>query len=80
MDDLEQIKRLFGEPHRLTRKGAARMAVHECVDPLTGQLTGERYVDPIIIAALERQGYDPAPFVRQVFRDYEDATPVPDQE
>ena len=51
-------------PHKLTRRGAARMAVRHEVDPLTGQLTGHRYVDPIIIAGLEQQGYDPAPLVR----------------
>lgn len=63
MDGLPEILKTL-TPHRLTRRGAARMAVRHEVDPSTGQLTGRRYVDPLIIAALERQGYDPEPLVQ----------------
>lgn len=54
------------QPHRLTKRAMARMAVRYAVDPLTGRLTGERYVDPIVVAALAHHGYDPEPYVRHL--------------
>jgi hypothetical protein len=54
------------EPHRLSEKGMARMAVRYAVDPTTGRLTGERYVDPIVIACLAHHGYDPEPYVKHL--------------
>jgi hypothetical protein len=63
---MEEVPELISKitPHRLTKEGMVRMAVRQEVDPLSGRLTGRRFVDPLIIAALERQGYDPEPYVR----------------
>jgi hypothetical protein len=45
--------------HRVTNRSMARMAVRYSA-------TGLPYVRPEVIAAWERQGYDPEPFVRHL--------------
>lgn len=62
-DEMPDILRTM-QPHQLTPLAAARMAVRHGVDPLTGQLTGERCVDPIVTSALALHGIDPEPYAR----------------
>jgi hypothetical protein len=59
--DLSQIK-----PHRVTKRQMVEaFAPH---DPYTGR----RYVDPLFISALERQGYDPEPHIAKLLADAEE--------
>lgn len=59
MDDFEAIKRLIGEPHRLTRAEGEAMLFRNEIDPFTGRPTGRKYLDPLLRSALEQQGHDP---------------------
>lgn len=70
MIDLPELLKNI-KPHRLTERGVARMAVRR--EYRNGVLIG-RHVDPIVVAGLMRQGYDPEPYVRRLLDvDAEDA-------
>lgn len=67
-DDIAVMRAIGSlKPQRVTSMAQmARMVVRHEVDPLTGQLTGRRYVDPLFITGLERQGFDPESYVRKL--------------
>jgi cobalamin biosynthesis Mg chelatase CobN len=52
------------KPHRITSmEQMARMVVHR---EYIGRVVIRRYVDPLFVAGLERQGYDPDSYVRKL--------------